>query len=199
LKINDPILQFGMLTSLVKTILENANTYKWSLQGMGMLRLHLPGDLRIHVWDQRYAVPDVSMVHDHLQWGLESQIISGCLTNYRYVPATDGEQYFYATLKAGYGCYFKHDPVPIRLRALPGEHYSAGQSYAQAPSEIHRSDPENGTVTLMQKQPSDDPESARVFWLAGEKWVSAEPREATVEEVHDIVGYALANWSPATA
>ena len=181
------------LRSLVRAILTNAHAFKWSLQGMGMLRLHLPGAFRLHVWDSRYRVPNVSMIHDHLQWGLHSTIVAGELTNRRYVLAAEGDPYVFGTLKPGYGCYFKDAPQPCYLKALRPITYSPGGEYAQAPAEVHQSDPLDGTVTLMHKTPTAD-ESARVFWPADGQWVSAEPRAATPEEVAAITSRSLERW-----
>jgi hypothetical protein len=178
---------------LVRAILENATAFEWSLQGMGMLRLHLSDNTRLHVWDSRYRVPNVSMIHDHLQWGLESTIVAGRLRNHRYIEDVRGEPYKFATLKPGYGCFFKHEPVDASLIALAPDLYEAGQSYSQEPSEIHETDALDGTVTLMRKTPTDD-ESARVFWATGDEWVSAEPRAATDEEVRSITSFALSEW-----
>lgn len=63
----------------------------------------------------------------------------------------------------------------------------------QTPSEIHETDAQDGTVTLMQKTPTGD-DSARVFWEIGTGWGSAEPRKATPEEVLDITQNALKLW-----
>jgi hypothetical protein len=190
------------LRALVRTILTNAQAFDWSLQGMGMLRLHLPGAYRLHVWDSRYRVPNVSMIHDHLQWGLHSTIIAGELTNRRYAMDADGEPHLFRTLKPGYGYYWKDDAQRCGLRALRAITYGPGGEYEQEPAEIHQSDPLDGTVTLMHKRPTAD-ESARVFWPDGEQWVSAEPRRATPEEVADITGHALERWfggsAPATS
>jgi hypothetical protein len=55
--------------ALVKNILEKATSYKWSLQGFGMLRLYLSKDVRMHVWHPDFAVKKVS--HDpHAPMGL---------------------------------------------------------------------------------------------------------------------------------
>lgn len=178
---------------LARSILSRAAAYEWSLQGMGMLRLHLPDDYRLHVWDSRYRVPNVSMIHDHLQWGLHSTVIAGRLANRRYVESAKGEPFMFATLKPGYGCFFKSDPKDVWLSELPVDNYGEGESYSQIPSEIHQTDAEDGTVTLMRKTPTDD-ESARVFWPIGTYWVSAEPRPATPDEVADITSRALDKW-----
>lgn len=184
------------LQAMARQLLERANDHQWSLQGMGMLRLHLPGDCRLHIWDKRYRVPGVSMIHDHLQWGLKSTIISGSLLNRKYVETPDGDPYLYATIKPGYGTHFKHEPRPISLSQLglyQQIHYP-GDSYQQAPSEIHETEAEDGTVTIMRKTPTRD-ESARVFWPVGSEWGSAEPRAASAMVVAAIVANALARWT----
>lgn len=182
------------LKTLAEAILTNAHAYEWSLQGMGMLRLHLPNHCRLHVWDSRYRVPNVSMIHDHLQWGLTSIVVAGQLTNRRYKFAVhSGLPYKMATLKPGVGCYFKSEPQNVFLTALPPEVYRAGDMYGQGPSVVHESEPTDGTVTFLRKAPTGD-ESACVFWPAGSEWVSAEPRRAEKDEVEDIVSYALDAW-----
>jgi hypothetical protein len=181
------------LKTLVQAILMNSAAYEWSLQGFGMLRLHLPNNYRLHVWDSRFRVPNVSMVHDHMQWGLHSTVVAGRLVNLRYRENLEGREYLHTTLKPGYGCYFKHPPKPTRLTPLTPHFRSEGQSYDQRAQEIHETEAQDGTVTLMQKFPTGD-ESARVFWPAHTQWVSAEPRRATTEEVVEITGFALKKW-----
>lgn len=180
---------------MVRRLIEEARKdhTQWSLQGMGMLRLHLSDNCRLHIWDSRYRVPNVSMIHDHLQWGLESTVIAGVLTNIRYYETSHGNDYMYTVLKPGVGCFFKEEPKPIRLNVCNRTTYGPGKSYAQTPQEIHESDPADGTVTFMRKTPTGD-ESARVFWPAGTQWVSAEPRPATKEEVETITEYSLRKW-----
>lgn len=186
--------------ALASAILHHANNFEWSLQGMGFIRLHLVGHCRLHVWDRRFRAPGVSMIHDHLQWALNSTILSGELVNRIYVErdeAGEGEPYEWAMIKPGAGCYFKSEPRRTFLspmlfpeRLLPGEHYR------QAPDVIHETDAIDGTVTIIRKEPTPD-DSARVFWPAGTEWGSAEPRKATPDEVANIVSLALSRWTGA--
>lgn len=185
----------GEAQTLARFILENAEKFQWSLQGLGMLRLYLPGDARLHVWDTRFAFPGASPVHDHLQWGLTSTILSGRLTNYRYREGS-GEEFHWARFKAGYNAKQLHAPETTLLERQPAEIYRPGDSYSQAPNEIHETQADWGTVTLMQKRPTADGETARIFWPAGTVWGSAEPRAATPEEVKAITNYALAHFQP---
>lgn len=186
--------------ALASAILHHANNFSWSLQGMGFIRLHLVGHCRLHVWDKRYRVPGVSMIHDHLQWALNSTILSGELVNRIYVESQGdwgGEPYEWATIKPGAGCYFKSEPQRTYLAPmLLPERLIAGDTYRQAPDVIHETDAQDGTVTIIRKEPTPD-DSARVFWPAGSEWGSAEPRQATPDEVANIVARALSRWTGA--
>lgn len=182
------------LSVLVKQILSKALSYEWTLQGLGMLRMHFDKTWRLHVWDTRFAFPCASPIHDHIQWDLESLIVAGRMTNIRYIEHAQGNQYMTQTIRAGMGCVVNDDMRPVKLLALSPEDYRVGDIYRQQAKEIHESRPEQGTVTLMRKEHQNDGESARVFWPAGQQWGSAEPRVATKEEVGEITSYALKRW-----
>jgi hypothetical protein len=184
---------FQSLQQLVRLVLENAEQFEWTLQGLGMLRLHVNPNMRIHVWDSRFANPGVSTIHDHLQWALESTVVFGQLTNYRFLESTAhtfAASYRCARIRAGAGGGITEELAPVELvRQLP-ETYLPGDTYTQQPNEIHESVPVDGTVTVMLKTPTEDADGARVFWLHGE-WVTAEPRRATYGEVRAITQDAL--------
>lgn len=186
---------FAALKTSVHFILRNAQKFEWSLQGMGMLRLHM-GDCRLHIWDQNYANPGVSMIHDHLQWSLRSTVIAGSLINQRYDVLNENRGEGYSpyesvTLKAGYGCKFVDELKKVWLCAREQEVYLPGDSYSQLPLEVHESKPQGIVVTFMEKSPTGS-DLARVFWPVGTEWGSAEPRKATPEEVAAITAKALA-------
>lgn len=190
------VLHLDKLRTTARFILENAMKFEWSLQGLGMLRLYLPNETRLHVWDTRFAYPGASPIHDHQQWSLHSTVISGRIVNYRYIETEHGAPFTYKLIKAGYGCLDKSEEMPIKLERCNEEIYRPGEFYCQLPEEIHQTIPMNGTVTIMKKWPTKDPEAAaRVFWPAGEHWGSAEPRRATDEEVMQMTGWALARWN----
>ena len=61
---------------LVKTILEasrHGGISGWSLQGLGMFRLYLSHEKRLHVWDARFRTSDVSVIHTH-PWHFTSEV-----------------------------------------------------------------------------------------------------------------------------
>jgi hypothetical protein len=177
----------------VREILEKAYAYKWSIQGLGMLRLYLSDSVRLHVWDSRYRITGVSPLHTH-PWSFESYVVAGMVNNRRFTESEnhDGIPFWGARIKCGAGTYIEDQTV---VRLIPGrnEMYWAGQHYCQQADEIHESNPADGTVTLVERTFRADTEHARVFWEKGE-FGSAEPRTATPEEVTDITAAALKRW-----
>lgn len=182
--------------ALVKKILEQALSFEWSLQGFGMLRLHLDYDVRLNVWDSRYRVKNVSLMHSH-PWNFKSLIVAGKLQNFRFEPvvgsAPDYPEYEYAVIKPGPGGGLRENKGLIMLRSFSPEFYVEGEEYNQLHSEIHVSEPCDGTVTLNERQRVGE-DIANVYWPKGTEWVSAEPRPAKLHEVRDITEAALKKW-----
>jgi hypothetical protein len=161
-----------------------------------MLRLYLSTETRLHVWDTRFAVPDVSTIHNH-PWSFESYIVAGAIKQRRYIVSPDGKPFNVSTILAGPGGGLRTAPQPVKLEAQDLEVYGEGDSYTQTTDEIHWSMPEDGTVTLVTRRfVKADRDHARVFWPAGADWVSAEPRPATSREIHEIMSRALERWFP---
>lgn len=182
-----------IIKQLVQKILENPSGHKWTLQGLGMLRLYLSKEIRLHIWDSRYKVQNVSTIHDH-PWEFDSLIVAGHLENVRFVEDEQGDPFAFSTLKCGAGNCERSPAQSIRLKKGPAETYIEGDSYTQKREEIHDSIPEDGTVTIITRRfTSADEDHARVFWPSGE-WVSAEPREATLMEIFEITSLSLSKW-----
>lgn len=205
---------FNVARAFTHQLLLKARLYDWTLQGFGMLRCHLPGhnfgggllpgvDFRLNIWDRRYRVPGVSLMHTH-PWNFDSMILSGRLVNVRYVHASRTydhravKNYNRRLLKPGPGGGLLETPTElVMLRQEPAEEFTAHSgfsSYRQRSHEIHVSEPSDGCVTLNQRERVGD-DVAYVFWPEGEQWVSAEPRKATDMEVKDIVTMALEKWA----
>lgn len=196
---------------LVEKILKHATAFKWQLQGLGMLRTYISPAVRLHVWDSRYRVENVSMIHDH-PWDFESLIIAGVVRQHRFaeIPivtapiayATSGcftpdiKAYNFSVLHCGPGGCQTTEPAVCYLARQEEEMYRTGEKYWQRATEIHKSLPEDGTVTLVTRTvpKGGNPDLARVFWPAGTKWGSAEPREATLEEVVKVTKGSLEVW-----
>lgn len=180
--------------SAVKTILETATSFTWSLQGMGMFRLYLSRDLRIHVWDKRFAIPQVTMVHDH-PFDFESHVLWGTLMDKVYIekpgfPANYTKQ----TIVCGEEARTVSEEIGVHLQLQQAEVYKTGDRYTHTSDELHETEPKNGTVTLMVRSFKEDTEHARVYFPAGTEFVSAAPRPATIEEVTAMAFGALENY-----
>jgi hypothetical protein len=185
---------------LVKSILENPTpqSRNWSLQGLGMLRLYLSTELRLHIWDSRYAVENASRIHNH-PWDFVSYVVAGYVRQYRYVRSHDlsiGTNHLCSVLKCGPGGACERTrPTATHLCRLPEEMYGETFTYAQRADEIHESLPGDGTVTLVTRHfTREDRDHAQIFWPKGEEWVSAEPRPASDREVHEMTSKALEKW-----
>ncbi len=172
-------------------ILDNAAAYQWSVQGFGLLRLYIRDVGRLHIWDSALRAPNVSMVHNH-SWDLHSTVIAGRLVNTRYklVEGYGGDLYHGRRLVTGYHTRTVSALDDIQLAGI-GETYGPGDTYSQLANEIHRTDADDGTVTLMLRQ-EDENGQADVYWPAGTEWGTAKPRAATPEEVSATVTKALA-------
>lgn len=183
--------------ALTRAILERPLSYEWSLQGFGMLRLCLAdGDLRLHIWDDRFAVPNVSPIHDH-PWDFESLIVSGSLKNTRVVDSTAqgyGSPYLHTQIKCGPGgCALGEVRQGLLCTPMPNgvRTFRPGDTYSQDADELHSTQALPGTVTIIRRTFSKaDRDIANVWWKEG-PWVSAEPRPATQVEVLKITRTAL--------
>jgi hypothetical protein len=192
---------------LVVDVLTNWERYQWTLQGFGMLRAYVSRDLRLHVWNSKFAVPDVTTVHDH-PWHFESCIVAGRIVNTRYTvhPCwhTDEqvkrqrlrEPFIKSQIVCGVGGGNTAAEVKARgervwLEPLEPETYRPGNFYQQLAHEVHHSSYDDGTVTLVSRKFLPDTEHAHVFFRADKEWVSAEPREASRDEVVAITASAL--------
>src|SRR5438128_2625892 len=126
---------------LVKAILEEAGSYKWQLQGLGMLRLYLSKATRLHVWHGGFATPGASTIHTH-PWDFTSTVIAGSLENILYKEGS-GEKYLGAVLKCGPGGALTQDGDVVLLEKQPPAFYGEGQTYTEKAEEIHESKPKD--------------------------------------------------------
>lgn len=198
-----------MTRNLVEGILRNPIGLPWTVQGLGMMRMYLTADrsVRLHVWDRALVVPGASPVHTH-PWDFSSYVVAGRVFNQRFGVAADDSITAYewnrARLKCGTGAHIVatlEDHVDggverVRLVEWAVETWSEEATYFQSKDEIHRSMPEDGTVTIVTRTFGADPDHAWVFWRGapGTAWGSAEPREARPEEVMAVTERALRTW-----
>jgi len=178
---------------LAELVLQSPSRFRWSLQGFGMLRFYITQELRLHIWDSAFRVGAVSGIHTH-PWHFVSTVLCGRLTQYRYTEETNGGKAFKRyVIRAGEGGGLEGEPDHVLLAQSPLEVVHPGQQYCQRAEEIHLSVPDDGTMTIVHRELADPrfPDHAYVYVPADEEWVSAEPREATREEVEAICERAL--------
>lgn len=183
---------FSITKEVIKGILKNAENFKWSLQGFGMLRLYLSESVRLHVWDDRYRVKDVSDIHTR-PWDFHSTVIAGFITDNVYEFYPGGEEYSYSRMLAGENAHLKGGTMPIELKRS-FKLYGENGTYNHSLDDIHNTHYQNGSVTLVARRFFNDRDHASVFWRKGKEWVDARPRPATNEEVKNICGYSLETW-----
>ncbi len=189
---------------LVKKILEKADLYEWSLQGFGMLRMYLEPEIRLHIWDSRYQIENVSIIHTH-PWHFTSTVIAGCVRNVEY---EDNENLWNFEFSNPHELYTQliltgenaHGVQPIetcRLAVKSERVFYPGQSYRQFMTIPHQTFFEDGTVTVIERSDRTEQNHAYTYWdrsLGKNGWVSAAPRKATKDEIIDITQNALHRW-----
>jgi hypothetical protein len=193
---------FNTLRSLVKLVIEGSHHDQWTLQGLGMFRLYLSETDRLHVWNEEFSFPGASTIHDH-PWDFDSLIIAGRLWNRLYkLPSKEGEPDFYsnnrmpfrhAIIKCGTGgSLVGEEGLPVELWECSPSGYFPGDRYSQNAEEVHETHTLPGTVTIVRRRfrKDRDRDHANVFWRKGE-WGSAEPRQATENEVKTMKVSAL--------
>lgn len=186
------------LKSLTREILTAPFRYDWTVQGFGMLRCYLPGDVRLNIWDANLMYdPKPSMIHDH-PWDFRSVIIAGELSNriYEVGPETwsMGMPMWERRLKPGMGTQKLGDDKKVVLRQSGGGIYGPGQSYSQKWNEVHETSYLDGTITINFRSRGDRPDVARVYYAKDSQWETAEPRKASKEEVAATCGRSLEFW-----
>ena len=189
--------QRELIRHILRAEAHSPHPEKWSVQGFGMLRMYIDPEkrYRLNIWDDRLAVPNVSIIHDH-PWHFKSWIISGHFRNRRYSVVspltTNSDHYSFATIMTGEGGGPVENPRTLWLGANYGmEHYGPGDTYSQEADEIHASFYRRGTITLNERTPIDRASHARVFWPHGTDWVDAMPRAAIVWEIDMVLKTAL--------
>lgn len=175
---------------LVRRMLDNPNQFQWSVQGLGMLRAYINERLRLHIWSPSDAVENVSVIHDH-PWHFTSQILWGSVKNILYSIVEGEATHHEVRIKCGAGSCVVSDKSDVKLMIHSNQLYEAGDIYSQKGYWLHESQPEDGTVTLIEREFLGDSEHAMVYFPRNTEWVSAEPRPATKEEVEKYVTQAL--------
>lgn len=196
-------LQHETLKLIVRDILQQPpRLHGWSVQGLGMLRLYLGDVARLHIWDPILEAPNVSKMHTH-SWRLRSLVVAGTIRNTRFIEAQDipdqpSAMYCKQRIRAGLGgaviASSLGEPSIVRLARRPVEAYSEGQWYQQEAAEIHFTDADTGTVTLVERKADGPGGEADVYYPYGGSWGPGFPRPADEYTIRRITQTALERW-----
>lgn len=185
----------GHCKSLVKLILQKPLQFEWETHGMGFLRLRLPGDKRLHIFDSSLRYPNVSMIHNHTQWSFVSHILSGCMQNIEYDFDEESKEFInthkFCTIECGIGCKKIGADSFCRLKKTKIRKLFAGESYSMESTDLHETDAIDGTVSIISQYRNRGITTALVFWEIGSEWVSGEPRKSTKQEIISTTQLAL--------
>ena len=179
---------------LIKKILENAQYYDWSFLGLGMFRLHLSDEVRMQVWIESAQTKNVSLIHDHL-WDFKSEVISGQITDHCYHEYSGVANYNKTEVLCGLhetGHNMPDIKTPVCLGLTSSPCYRAGNAYSKRAEELHHTEFESGTITIIKREFRNDRATAKLYYPIDEEFVSAEPRSATTEEINSMAAEALA-------
>ena len=203
---------------LVRYILMHATDHVW-YRNSNCIEMRLADSgvgigVKISVFDSRYKHKDGELVHSHYS-DFKSRIVAGVMRQQRYVEVTAGEVECVGE-DPFEGCIpcicqaFDIDrkpvtptPVKVWLKELPEETQRAGEEYSIISPELHRTWPDDGTVTLRITEFKTPRTGIKIFWRPGE-----EPRKGTGKEsevkivpdgvpatmVNDIITNSLQTW-----
>ncbi len=151
--------------------------YEWRAHGIGFVKAYLDPEktVRLNIWHSALITPAITAMHTH-PWGLRSQIVAGELRNTRWVRRLEGmgDPYLEGKINCGQFNGVEGEPTPVWLADQTPEVYTTGMVYRQRPEEIHHTEFEDGTMTVMTRTDAPETEGvASVFWPAGTEYVDA--------------------------
>lgn len=185
---------YGAARKLCEFILRNAEMFEWSVQGLGMYRLYLSPDTRLHIWSESAEREKATKMHTH-PWDFESLIIAGQVLDRRFIETpninTGSKTYMKQKLLCGEGGGLVGEPQGVYISELPSMVYGPGTGYYHRATDIHYTEFEECTVTLVRREFLQDNDHAFVYWPLYEQWGTAEPRPAEDDEIQQVVARVL--------
>jgi hypothetical protein len=152
------------LRDAARRLCESPKQTEWMLHGSGLLRCSLVGEhsIRLHVWSPQHRTPGVAELHTHPR-DFFSIVLAGEMTNQRFQKngaESFMEQAFQWAEEWGEGAP-EGEPHPCFLEQTTEERLTRGDRYVQTADEIHRSDPAEGSVTIVERAFRNDTEYVR--------------------------------------
>lgn len=173
--------------ALIFTMLRHAEDFPWRMQDIGLMGLRLDDqrEHRLHVWDPSIRTGEPP-VHDH-PYDFTSTIIVGEMTNTRYEEDPHGDEYVRFHYSPPAEDQRRTDTVRLSAQATT---FTEGAQYRQLAHELHASDQQPGTVTVLRCTWVEAPELT-VCLRQGEPWRSGHARPATRQEIKTMATKAL--------
>jgi hypothetical protein len=171
------------LQAAIYTILLNPKAYKWDYQGFGFIRcyLHDNDEWRLHIWDNKKAIPQISDIHTH-PWDFKSTIIFGTLYNYIYKEVkSTGDKFTKQLMQPGKNARLLSDKIEVNLLSKIIQ-YNVLDTYSQKKEIIHKTNAISGTVTLIRRFDRSRQDRTFVYYKTAE-WIAGTPRIATESEI----------------
>lgn len=160
--------------------------YEWRGHGIGMLRTYLDEEktIRLNLWHHRLLVPGISTLHTH-PWYLTSSVVAGRIGNVRWLRNPQADKFMEGRINCIEFAGIEGEPVEVGLERQETEWYGPGTGYKQEPAEIHSTEFEDGTATIMRRQ-GEHMAYASVFWRVGEEYGDAT-RDVTTEDIVETI------------
>lgn len=184
---------------LAARVIEQAHLYDWSVQGFGLIRTYLPGNKRLHIWSQRFKIQDATTLHSH-PWNFTSHVLAGRMHEIvaEKVTIEQASCLDSNVLKAKENKILCGEDAKVITStdcflSTKVTYHQAGLSYSHKYSDIHASLPSFDCVTLIEREPLDDPDHAYSYTLNDDPWVSAEPRGIDHNEIEGSLNRAHAS------
>lgn len=164
-------LQHAAVEAMVSPILRRpheTDLSAWTIQGLGMLRYRINSNLRLHIWNSDIKSPNIenSSKHTHA-WNFQSYVFSGQLQNTIYVKTQEGvvaERYMEQEIECGAdgGCTMAK-PMEVGLAQSRCNVYRAGGTYYERGDEIHETNWQDTTVTLIYREKKPGKDIAKIY------------------------------------
>ena len=201
---------------LTRDVLEHADRYKWKRNANLLVTdfTNYGVTVGLSIFDSRYCAEDGKLVHSHRS-DFTSRIIAGVMHQQRYVEWIEPKQlednqvylpHGDKCLKMDFDVDYKpvtRGPVEGYFIPQPEEHYKAGEEYTMLAPELHRTWPEDGTVTFRITGYTNARRGVTVVWLPGQAPRKApEGQESTIKRhdevtpmmLADVVACSLSRW-----
>jgi hypothetical protein len=185
-------LTLTMITASVQLDMVNRaltfpDEFKWTQQGLGMVRTKLTRALRLHIWHPSFLVEAASKVHNH-PWNFTSRILAGRLSDITFTYQDLAPQMVVNVIECGANAHVK-DTFIGHIAVDQIRSYKKGDCYSMFKEEFHSTSIGiTGCLSLIDRDLSSwENDDAEVLTYPNEEWVSAAPVDLSPERIRQIL------------